>query len=67
MKLGSAANTTPDQARKAARDVLARARLGNDPARNRQNRRQSLSFAQLAGSFLSEHFDVKRRSSTRMH
>jgi hypothetical protein len=42
--LGSAGTLTPDQARKAARDVLARVALGEDPAASRSAARQMPTF-----------------------
>ena len=38
MVLGSASTLTPDQARNAARDILARVALGEDPAASRSAR-----------------------------
>lgn len=48
--LGSVAALTPDQARKAAAEILARARLGGDPARDAADKRQAISFADLVDS-----------------
>ena len=67
LKLGSVGTMTPEKARKAARDVLAKAQLGYDPARDRQDGRRSLTFAQLAEVFLSEHVDAKRKMGTATH
>lgn len=67
MKLGNAASMTPEQARKAARDILAKAHLGSDPALDRREKRTALTFAQVADAFLSDHIDVKRKAATCAH
>lgn len=67
LTLGSASTLTPDAARNAAKDVLARARLGSDPARDKGEARKAATFASVADRFLAEHVDVKRKPSTQQH
>lgn len=62
--LGSAGALTADQARRAAQELLANVRLGSDPARERAERRQSITVAELADVFLAEHVEPKRKAST---
>lgn len=65
LTLGSTGTLTPDKARKAAQDALARARLGADPAREKDEARKSITFAVLAERFLADHVDAKRKPGTR--
>jgi integrase len=62
--LGSVATLLPDRARKAAKDVLARARLGEDPAAERAIRRQSLSVAELIERYMAEEVRPTRKAGT---
>lgn len=55
LTLGSAATLTADEARKAARELLARIRLGEDPAGARQARRAMPSVSEFAERFLEEY------------
>ena len=48
MTLGSISTLTPDEARRAARDVLARARLGEDPAGTRAKDCETPTFRTFA-------------------
>lgn len=63
--LGAAGQLTPDQARKAAGETIAKVRLGGDPAAEKRQARQSMTFAELAECFLAEHVDAKRKDGTR--
>ena len=67
LTLGATGTLTPDAARKAAQDALARARLGADPAREKGEARKALTFGELAERFLAEHVDAKRKLSTQRH
>lgn len=55
---------TADQARNAARDMLASIRLGNDPLAKRAADRAAVMVKDLASRFLSEHAEPKRKKST---
>jgi integrase len=67
LTLGATGTLTPDAARKAAQDALARARLGADPAREKAEARKAVTFSDLADRFLAEHVDAKRKLSTQRH
>jgi integrase len=62
--LGSVATLLPDRARKAAKDVLARARLGEDIAGQRSARRQALTVAELSTRFMMEEIRPTRKPGT---
>ncbi len=64
LKLGSVGSLTPEQARKSAADVLAKVRLGGDPARERTEARRALTFQELTEVFLAEHVEAKRKVRT---
>jgi integrase len=64
LTLGPIGTLTPDMARKAAQDALARARLGADPAREKSEARKAVTFRELAEGFLREHVNVKRKAGT---
>jgi integrase len=54
---------TPEQARKAAADLLARARLGEDPAAVRSAERKSITVGDLLGAYMDERI-AKRKPGT---
>ncbi|WP_199699201.1 site-specific integrase [Oleomonas cavernae] len=54
MAIGSAEVITPDQARKAARDVLAAVRLGQDPAGDKAEARRAETLDQLSRRYEKE-------------
>ena len=54
---------TPDQAREEARDILASVVKGEDPAREKAERRTALTFAQLAEHYL-DHVAAKKKPKT---
>jgi integrase len=64
MVLGSANTLTPDQARNAARDVLARAALGEDPAASRSAAREMPTFRDFAARYLAEEAKAKLKPRT---
>lgn len=45
---------TPDQAREAARQLLAAAKRGEDPARDKREKRESLTFSEVAARYLDD-------------
>jgi hypothetical protein len=64
LTLGPLGKLTPDQARKAAQDAIARTRLGSDPAEEKSQARRSISVDNLVADFLSEHVTLKRKPTT---
>ena len=64
LTLGKAGALTPDQARRAAADVLARVRLGADPAAEREEKRKALTVSDLIDAFLAEHVANKVKPLT---
>ncbi|TIP25683.1 MAG: DUF4102 domain-containing protein [Mesorhizobium sp.] len=54
---------TPEQARDAAKDILASVVKGDDPARDKTDERRALTFAALAELFL-KHIELKRKPTT---
>ena len=64
MVLGSASTLTPDQARNAARDVLARVALGEDPAASRSAAREMPTFREFAARYLAEEAEAKLKPRT---
>lgn len=63
MAIGSADVVTPDQARKAARDVLAAVRLGQDPAGDKADARRAETLDQLSRRYEQEA-GVNRKATT---
>ncbi|HZH09302.1 MAG TPA: tyrosine-type recombinase/integrase [Microvirga sp.] len=55
---------TPDEARKNAREVLAAAARGGDPAGERAIHRAAPTLAELASAFMNEHVRKKRKART---
>jgi integrase len=64
MVLGSASTLTPDQARNAARDILARVALGEDPAASRSAAREMPTFREFAARYLAEEAKAKLKPRT---
>ena len=54
----------PEQARKKAEAVLLEVRNGGDPAAVKRELRSAETVADLAGRFLSDHVEAKRKSRT---
>ncbi|RTL81904.1 MAG: DUF4102 domain-containing protein [Hyphomicrobiales bacterium] len=63
--LGKVGALTPDQARKAAADMLAKVRLGGDPADDKAKKREALTVAALCEAFTAEHIEAKVKPLTR--
>ena len=64
MVLGSAGALTPDQARAAARKILATVALGEDPAASRTRGREMPTFLQFAERYLGEEAAAKLKPSS---
>jgi len=62
--LGPVTVLTPDQAREAAGDVLAKVRFGEDAPHDRVARRSSPMFAELIDQFMSEEVRPTRKPRT---
>lgn len=66
MTLGKHGVLTPDQARGKAEEILSKARLGEDPAQRRTERRNAITIAELADEYLRMHAaPMKKASSVR--
>ena len=64
MTLGSSTMITPDQARRAAREILSAARLGKDPAAARTRRRNTPTFREFIERYLDEEASAKLKPRT---
>jgi integrase len=64
MVIGTPKNITPEEARNQASGILARVRLGDDPAAERSNARKAETISDLLTSFMDDHVRAKRKSRT---
>lgn len=64
MVLGAATTVTPDEARNAARKILARVALGEDPAAATTRAREIPSFQEFAERYLLEEAEAKLKPKT---
>lgn len=62
--IGNPETMTPEQARSAAKDMLANVRLGADPAAERAEARAADTVAEIAAEWLSRHVEPKRKEAT---
>ncbi|TDX60767.1 site-specific recombinase XerD [Methylosinus sp. sav-2] len=62
--IGKVGTLTPEQARKAAADMLAQVRLGADPAADKASQRQAATVAELVEAFRAEHVEGKLKASS---
>ncbi len=62
--LGQTSTLTPDQARRAAADMLARVRLGADPAEDKTKSRKALTVAEMIDRFDSDHVAIMVKPKT---
>jgi integrase len=65
--LGRHGALTPDQARTLARKALAAVAHGQDPAGVRVQTRGAITLNDLAGAFMREQVDAKRKTTTAGH
>ena len=64
MVIGTPKNLTPEEARNQASGILARVRLGDDPAAERSNARKAETISDLLTSFMEDHVRAKRKTRT---
>ena len=64
VSLGRHGIITPEQARDAAIDILARVKRGENPAADKRTERQATTVANLADRFEKEHIVVRLRPSS---
>ncbi|MGJ0512408.1 integrase arm-type DNA-binding domain-containing protein [Methylocystis sp.] len=62
--LGKVGAVTPDQARRVASELLARVRLGADPAAEKADRRDAPTVGELIDAFIAEHVDGKLKPAS---
>ncbi|WP_454654997.1 tyrosine-type recombinase/integrase [Bosea beijingensis] len=67
MTIGAADDFTPDEARKIADKLRARAKVGEDPAKAKSDHRASLTIAEVSVIFLRDHVAAKRKGRTEAH
>lgn len=60
LKLGTPSELTPDDARRLARDALAKVREGRDPAAERRQLRDAPTLTDLAARYMERHGRRKR-------
>jgi integrase len=64
MVIGTPATLTPEQAREAAETLLAKVKLGADPAADRTAARLAETAGDLIDSFVAKHLKPKRKAGT---
>lgn len=64
MVLGRPKTMAPEEARSLASNILARVRLGQDPAAERASERKAETVGDLLDSFLDDHIRLKRKPRT---
>ncbi|CAJ0872990.1 hypothetical protein AMST5_02468 [freshwater sediment metagenome] len=62
--LGKVGTLTPDQSRKTAADILAKVRLGGDPAEERAEKREAITVAELLHLFDEQYIATMVKPST---
>jgi len=62
--LGTYGRLTPDEARKLARQMLADVARGKDPAEAKAQGRSALTMKDLAGRYLAEHAQAKKKPAS---
>jgi integrase len=64
MVIGTPKNLTPEEARNLASGILARVRLGGDPAAERTTARKAENVSELLKAFMDDHIRPKRKART---
>jgi integrase len=64
MVVGTPKNLTPEETRSQASGILARVRLGDDPAAERSIARKAETIGDLLTSFMDDHIRAKRKART---
>ena len=64
LTIGKSGTLTADQARRAAADILAKVRLGSDPAAEQNERRAAITVADLIEAFEGDHVQGKMKKQT---
>jgi integrase len=64
MTIGRVSTLSLPKAREKARSILAEVRLGGDPARERKDRREAVTVAELADLFMKEEVRPLKKPST---
>jgi integrase len=64
LTLGKYGSMTPEQARKAAQEALARVRLGEDPQAEKTRQRVSLTVSKFIDEFIAGHVDKHCKPKT---
>ncbi|MBF0169387.1 MAG: site-specific integrase [Alphaproteobacteria bacterium] len=62
--IGTVSKLTPDEARNLAKQTIADATKGQDPASRKREQRESLSVRALAETFMKKHVNAKRKANT---
>jgi integrase len=62
--IGKSGSLTADQARRAAADLLAKIRLGSDPATEKKELRSAFTVAEMIDAFKTDHVQVKLKEKT---
>lgn len=65
--LGSTQKLTPEEARTLARNVIAEAAKGEDPASKKREQREAISVSDLCEEFRERHVQAKLKPTTRDH
>jgi hypothetical protein len=61
MVIGNFKNLTPDEARTQASGILAKVRLGQDPAADRSSARSAETVRDLLATFMNDHVRAKHK------
>src|SRR6266568_4990662 len=64
MTIGSCAVFRLEDARERARKLLSAAKDGGDPATDRERQRTAPTIAELAGRYLAEHAELRKKPSS---
>lgn len=67
LTIGSTKKLTIEEARKIAKQTIGKVANGADPAAQKNEERKTLTVADLAALFLSDHVEAKRKASTAGH